>query len=769
MYVIRGKNMWNGKSKINMKKIISTITLLLGFFAAEAQNSKGSVGGTVADADRHAVELAIVTLHNTPFVTATDSLGIFNLKDIPAGEYQLVISATGYITKKQSITVQPGKEVRINASLITNTLNEVVVTGTLREVSRKESPIPVEVYTPKFFQKNPTPSLLESVGQINGVMPQLNCNICNTGDIHINGMEGPYTLILIDGMPIVSGLATVYGLSGIPNSLVERLEVVKGPASSLYGSEAMGGTINIITRNPNYAPAFSVDAFATNWKEYNIDASAGLKIGSKIKGIAGVNYFNYNNRVDKNGDGFTDVTLQNRVSLFNKWNIERKNNYLASLALRYVYEDRWGGQMNWGNQWRGTDSIYGESIYTKRYELIGLYQLPFKERLMLQYSYNYHDQNSYYGTIPYMAKQQIGFAQLYWDKKIQQHNILAGATYRYTWYDDNTPGTAKADFTNKPAEINLPGIFGQEEWGFAMNHKLLLGYRLDYDRHHGLIQSPRVAYKWSPNSSNTLRASFGTGFRVVNLFTEDHAALTGAREVVIKEALNPERSYNSTINYVKQILIKNGFINLDITPFYSYFTNKIVGDFDTDPQKIIYGNINGYAISQGISLNTDIQLSLPLTVRLGVTYMDVYQKEDNGKGELIKKVQLYAPQWSGNFAISTTVLKNYSIDLTGKLNGPMRLPIVPNDYRPEYSPTYCIANIQVTRKFKDAFEIYGGVKNLLNFVPADPILRPFDPFDKRVNDPVNNPNNYTFDPSYNYASMQGIRVFLGARYTIKRK
>ncbi len=110
-------------------------------------------------------------------------------------------------------------------------LDEIVVTGTMKAVRKSDSPVPIEIYTPKFFQKNPTPSLFDAVQLINGVQPQLNSNVCNTGDIHINGMEGPYTMILIDGMPIVSSLSTVYGLSGIPNSLVERIEVVKGPAS----------------------------------------------------------------------------------------------------------------------------------------------------------------------------------------------------------------------------------------------------------------------------------------------------------------------------------------------------------------------------------------------------------------------------------------------------------------------------------------------------------------------------------------------------------
>src|ERR1041385_1507951 len=138
-------------------------------------------------------------------------------------------------------------------------LEEITVTGTLQEIKTSESPVKVEIISPKLFQKNPSPNLFQAVGMVNGVKPQINCNVCNTGDIHINGMEGPYTMILIDGMPIVSGLSTVYGLMGIPNSIVERIEIMKGPAGALYGSEAMGGIINVITKNASTAPRFYFD------------------------------------------------------------------------------------------------------------------------------------------------------------------------------------------------------------------------------------------------------------------------------------------------------------------------------------------------------------------------------------------------------------------------------------------------------------------------------------------------------------------------------
>ncbi len=310
---------------MKQKVLLLTFSLILVSTLIFAQS--GQIIGKVTSSTGENLELVNVGIPELNLGAITDSHGNYRIKEVPEGTWKVKASFIGFQPRQAEIKVQNGKTITSDFELISidTQMDEVVVTGTMTEISRADSPVPVEIITPKLFRKNPTPSLFESVGMVNGVQPQLNCNVCNTGDIHINGMEGPYTLILIDGMPIVSALSSVYGLSGIPNSMVERIEVVKGPASSLYGSEAMGGIINVITKSPLSAPLVSADVFSTSWGEVSADAAVRFNAGNATS-LFGLNYFNYENTIDNNGDNFTDMTLQDRISVFNKWNFSRKNN-----------------------------------------------------------------------------------------------------------------------------------------------------------------------------------------------------------------------------------------------------------------------------------------------------------------------------------------------------------------------------------------------------------------------------------------------------------
>lgn len=446
------------------------------------------------------------------------------------------------------------------------------------------------------------------------------------------------------------------------------------------------------------------------------------------------------------------------------------------MAARYMYEDRWGGDIDWNKSYRGGNTVYGESIYTNRAELFGTYQLPTKEKLFLGFSFVNHDQDSRYGTTSYIANQKIAFGQLTWDKTLNRHDLLAGLAVRYTYYDDNTVTTAAPEGGNAPDKSWLPGVFIQDEIKLSEKHKLLLGVRYDHNTVHGGIFTPRFAYKWNLSENSILRLNAGTGFRVVNLFTEDHAALTGAREIVILNDLKPEKSYNVNLNFLKKVYFSSGgFVGFDATAFFTYFTNRIVPDYEADPNEIVYDNLSGYAVSKGISFNVDFTFINSLKLIVGGTLMENSISE-NG----IKTQQMLTEKFSGTWAISYKIKPlDIAVDYTGNVYSPMRLPLLGHlDPRRSESPWWSIQNIQFTYSGFKNIEIYGGVKNLLNWTPnrGNPFLiaRAHDPFDKNVIfdaqggvvQTQENPYALTFDPTYIYGPNQGIRGFFGIRFTL---
>ena len=717
--------------------------------------------------------IAIPELKKTFF---TDNEGKIR---VPCSGERITLQIDAYISEKKTVNVEcqytkQDEPWIIHLQQKEQELEEVVVSGSLKEVEKLKTTVPVEIYNQKFLQKNPAPNLLEAIQQINGVRPQLNCNICNTGDIHMNGLEGAYTTVLIDGMPIVSSLATVYGLAGIPLSMIERIEVVRGPSAVLYGSEAIGGLINVITKDPGKASKLFADIFGTSWNEMNLDLSFTSRIG-KMKVLTGLNYFHYDDPRDDNNDGFTDLTIQKRLSLFNRFQLEKNKIGSTSFATRYVYEDRWGGEMTWTASDRGGSNTYGESIYTNRAEIIAKHQFNGKENIQLSGSYAFHDQNSFYGSTSFFARQHTAFTQLVWLKDLQRHEMIIGGAYRYTAYDDNTFATADSTGTlNNPQIIHLPGLFFQDEWKISEHQKLLFGARWDHSFIHGMILTPRIGYKFDLKRSNILRLNAGSGYRIVNIFTEDHAALTGARKVIFTDELEPERSLNINLNYNGTFYLKNGdLIRLDISPFYSYFFNKILPDYQSDPNSIIYANTVGFAENKGIGITTEYRSS-QWKILCAATFMDVSSVTGG-----IRTRQVLSERTTFNWTISYSFKKiPLEVDFTGNVYGPMELPLAGDlDPRPTLSPWWSIQNIQMNYSGFKQFEIYGGVKNLLNFLPGKNlpflIARSHDPFDNLVvfdehgtaQATEENPYALTFDPTYVFAPNQGIRFVLGIRFT----
>ncbi len=732
-----------------------------------------SIIGEVKD-DGNAIPGATVRLLDTDFATVSDSDGQFSIDAIPKGDYQLEVRFVGFKPHVEKLALDKSiqnLQISLKESLLT--YDEVVVTGTMQPTFVSQSPVKIDVVTSNYLQTylpSAASSIVEGISLVNGVQEVVACGVCFTNSISINGLPGPYTAVLMDGSPIYGNLASVYGLNGIPSMIIDRFEVIKGPSSTLYGSEAVGGVINIITKDPKNQSPVSIDVMGTSHMESFGNLSFAPKLG-KSNGFIGFNYAYINDFDDQNADGFSDNVNLDRLSFFTKWDIARKSGKQFDIAAKYYYEDRRNGVREFLTdrnylELRGDDQVYGESIFTKRAELFGTYALPWVSNVNLKYSLSTHDQDSYYGSDYYQASQDIVFANLIWNHAKDDHEILAGLTNRYQVYDDNTIATSSNN-VNAPQKQFIPGVFAQDEWDATSRLTFLGGARLDHYSEHGFIFAPRLNIKYKPGEWTTLRSNFGTGFRVVNLFTEDHAFVTGQREVVIEEELMPEESYNFSFNLNHVYVIGNSQGMVDVDAFYTYFTNKITPNYDVQDQ-IIYANSSGYAVSKGVGVNIQHQFSFPLAFNLGVNFQEVTEHEGGGVDEIE-----FSPRSSGVFTANYSI-KRISLNLsyTASYTGLMKLPEVYDldengDPLPESRPTtsnhFSIHNFQVSKDLSQGFSLYAGVQNLFNYI------QPWSPL-TGFNDPNTRPGfSDNFDTAYAYSPIHGREVYLGVKWRLPSK
>jgi outer membrane receptor for ferrienterochelin and colicins len=726
----------------------------------------------VVQVDNEGFPGATVRLLQTDYGTITDPDGTFIISEVPDGSYTLEIRSVGFKIIKEEITVPSTSELNVVLEESTLTMDEVVVTGTMQPTFVSRSPVKVEVITAKHLNTY-TPaaatSVVEGISLVNGIQEVVACGVCFTNSISINGLPGPYTAILMDGSPIYGNLASVYGLNGIPSMIIDRFEVIKGPSSTLYGSEAVAGVINIITKDPSKQPIFSADVMGTSHYESFGNFSLAPKIG-KSSGFIGLNYAYINDFDDRNGDGFGDNINLDRISLFSKWDIYRPSGKRFTISGKYYYEDRRNGveqfleNRNY-QKLRGSSEIYGESIYTNRYELFGTYELPTVEKIRLDYSISTHDQDSYYGADYYQASQNILFTNLIWDKPMENHQLTTGVTSRYQSYDDNTIAT-ESNGENQPDNQYIPGLFVQDEWSITERFTALSGVRLDHYDGHGFIPAPRLSLKYKPGDWTTLRSNFGTGFRIVNLFTEDHAFVTGQRVVVIEEELKPEESYNFSLNlnHIYTLGASQGMIDIDA--FYTYFTNKITPDYSNEDQ-IRYANTDGFAVSKGIGINIQQELAFPLAFSAGFNLQDVTEKENGEKRDIE-----FAPSWTGIFTANYNHKPwNLTVAYTARLTGSMALPVVYDldengdplsTPRPTSSSTFAIHNLQIAKDFKGGWAIYGGLQNLFDYV------QPWSPL-TGTNDPNANLGfSDSFDTAYAYSPIHGREIYVGISWSLAK-
>lgn len=705
--------------------------------------------------------------HDKGYGTTANDLGAFSLK-IEEGTKLIWVSHVGYQKKEVNLDKLDLSQIH-TIQLIPDKLglNEVVVSGQMQARSLRNSPVKVEVFKADFLNdfSQGSGNLMESISMINGIQENVACGVCYTNEISINGLEGAYTSLLINGIPIYGNLATVYGLNSIPTDMMEKVEVVRGPGSTLYGSEAMAGVINIITPHAE-EKSLKVNSSLSQLGEWkgNIIAQYGE---NDWKHFSGVHWDMANQFVDQNDDLFSDVVLRDRFSIFNFSENEEKQ---LSIGGKYYYEDRRNGVLEYVKnrnykQLRGNDEVYGESIYTHRWELFGdkrFENSPFR----LQFSASQHWQDSYYGDTFYEAEQHQAFSNFIYENQWGKHNFLSGFSQRLTYYDDNSPATENESGNRADVQI-VPGVFVQDEWKINEDWKALSGARLDYYNRHGLIFSPRLNIQYQLSEWINFRFNSGTGFRIVNLFTEDHAFVSGQRELRIEEDLDPERSFNVGLGFQHVYTFGNQQGSVELDGFYTYFTNKIIPDYDT-PGFIIYTNSESYAYTRGLSANINHQVGANLYLNLGAQWQNARQAESNEDGVLEEKRIIYSRDWSAVGSAEYSFPKGIKLNYSFNWNGPTAMPEVFEvnalgeilSPRSDLSPQFTLHNLKVRKEFKK-IEIFAGVRNIFDNVQH------ISPLSGTQDETVPLGFGEYFDTAYSYGSLMGRNFFVGFDWSIR--
>ena len=747
------------------------ILLFLPFFInAQIVNIQGSINSNDGP-----LEFATISIVDSGYGVTSNENGYFEIQVDSSKDNYLLVSYLGYISKKISLKNidKDLKNLVVVLEEDINGLNEIIVTGSLRDQFVTESPVKVNVITSKkinSFLPSAGSTVKEIIQLINGAQEVIACGVCYTNSISINGLEGPYTSILLDGIPMYGNLASVYGLSGIPSMIIDRIEIVKGPSSTLYGSEAVAGVINIITKNFEDQPYFSLDIQGTSHSESYINLAIAPKVG-KSKTYFGSTWDKKNYYKDYNDDGFGDDINFDRFSLFNKWDIFRKSKKKFIINTRYYFEDRRNGVEDFMlkdnyKKLRGSKTVYGESINTYRFELFGKYEFDFLDDFEFNYSYSKHNQNSFYGSDFYKAKQEILFSQFTLKRKFSKHDMLYGLSFRNNMYDDNTSATEQlidGIIFNESSNQFTPGIFIQDQYSPSNKISIISGLRVDNYKDHGSIFSPSLHFKYNPGEWLSFRLNAGTGFRIVNLFSEDHAFVTGQREVKILEELQPERSKSIILNsnYIYSGLSGTGNLDLDI--FYTHFSNKIIPSYE-DIRYIIYKNSKGYAYTKGFSGAWNHTFLNGIAFTLNFNHQIAKYYESN----TISNIE-HSPNWTVSLNFKLPFKNRWSLNTSSNFTGEMQLPVVfdmnsngelSKFPRPVRSNPFSIHNINIIGELNNNHEIYFGLLNVLNFRQKESSLVAF-------NDPNHNKGfSPFFDTSYVYAPNQGVEFFLGYKFNL---
>ena len=707
----------NEKNKISTEvQSLCSLSLLQqeqnGVHKEEAKRSL-SIRGRILDSRKKPLERAIISIDGLKVTAKTERTGRFSLDNLAPGNYRLKIEKPGYNTYISDPLILENRDSELEIVLLEMVKEEIVVTATRTEIPLKEVPVRTELITSEEIQNSGSKTVYDALNKIPvGVWVQQSCTSCNYAELRIQGLEGGYSQVLIDGEPVFSGLANVYSLQQLGTVGIQQIEIVKGASSALYGAQAVAGVVNIITKEPSFHPEAAVDFTYGSFQTYEISAEGSVRkdfMGITASARKGISDF-----VDTNHDNFSEKVLSETLNLFVKSNFYfAQDMHRISLIGRYIDEYRKGGYIpNLDDEF---DPL-SEHITTRRYEYGLGYQGLFKQNRLLKINAIgiHHTLAATNLARPFDSEENTAVVNIQYTHALtdRKHRITGGITYKNERIDEAISGS-----TSEKKGGETVGFYIQDEIERYKNKDVVVGIRFDRTQSTFITASsfsPRIAMRWVINPEFTFRFNVGSGFRVPYFFTEDLHLCSCAPLIYNPGNLKPERSLSLSMS--GEYSANKLFVEINI--FRTAIRKKIYFTRQGAPNGFDFIYVNGSgAYSQGIEGEGRYEFSRMLDLNFGFTLNDARytQPQDYsiGRSRMIMRTPFYAGIVNLKYTHPATAI---TASLSGHLTGNMYIENYV-ERRIDKTAPFTTWNIIFQKQFNNKhLMLAAGIDNIFNYI-----------------------------------------------------
>jgi len=726
--------------------------LIAGVAFGEGRTLRGKVFGVDASGAKVALPGAnLVWLGTTAGIT-TNSEGEFTLPK-PKGKELLVVSFVGYTNDTVKVSSSTSKiEVVLAESGVT--LSGVTIRSNRggSYISKLQS-AKVEVITQSGLQKLACCNLSESFENSASVTVGYSDAVTGAKQIEMLGLSGLYSQLLEENMSLMRGVPSTYGLSAVPGSWMESIQVSKGAASVVNGYESISGQVNVEYKKPDSTDPLFVNLYGDTDGRGELNVNGGGKINDRWSAMGLLHLSGNNTSIDHNDDGFMDLPLGRQVNLFGRLSYLNPGKLESRTGVKYLADNRLGGQVGFSKGMKGSSTIWGSEVKNEGFTIFNKTGIPLpanpNQSIGIITSFTRYTQDGYFGLRSYESDQSSVNTSMLYQSIIgtTNHKYVVGASFGY---DDISTASGTLELKKKEA---VPGAFLQYTYSYLDKLSLILGVRGDHSSDYGWLVTPRAHLKYAVTPTFTLRLSAGKGYHSSNPLSENIGVLASSRQLSFLEPLGIEKAWNYGVNLHKEFKINGRPSSISIDYYRTDFINQLVVDQERDISNVYFYNLNGRSYSNSFQVDFRSEPFLRTEVYLAYRLNDVNQTIN---GRLEQKPLVNSFRALANISYATKFEK-WKFDFTAQLNGSSKLPnmsLYPEQHRMgDTSPTYPLLFVQVTKKFKN-LDIYAGAENLLNYTQMHTIIGAENPF-----------GSY-FESSFIWGPIMGRKIYGGIRWTI---